>query len=34
MIPVPVLQDNYSYLIVPPDEAIAAVVDCVEVAPV
>ena len=34
VIPVPVLQDNYSYLIVPPDEAIAAVVDCVEVAPV
>ncbi|MFP6665646.1 MAG: hydroxyacylglutathione hydrolase [Deltaproteobacteria bacterium] len=29
--PVPVLQDNYSYLIMPEDEAIAAVVDCVEV---
>jgi hydroxyacylglutathione hydrolase len=34
VVPVPVLQDNYSYLIVPPDEKIAAVVDCVEVAPV
>ena len=34
VVAVPVLQDNYSYLIVPPDQQIAAVVDCVEVAPV
>jgi len=34
VVPVPVLQDNYSYLILPPDEKTAAVVDCVEVAPV
>jgi hydroxyacylglutathione hydrolase len=34
VVPVPVLQDNYSYLIIPEDEGIAAVVDCVEVEPV
>lgn len=34
VVPVPVLSDNYSYLIIPDDEPIAALVDCVEVAPV
>lgn len=31
---IPVLQDNYSYLIVDEDERVAAVVDCAEVEPV
>lgn len=34
VVPVPVLSDNYSYLIIPDDEPIAALVDCVEVEPV
>ena len=34
VVPVPVLQDNYSYLIVDEVERVAAVVDCAEVAPV
>ena len=34
VVPVPVLQDNYSYLILPPGEKVAAVVDCAEVPPV
>lgn len=34
VVPVPVLEDNYSYLIIPENEGIAAVVDCVEVEPV
>ena len=34
VVPVPVLQDNYSYLIIPENEGIAGVVDCVEVDPV
>ena len=34
VVAVPVLQDNYSYLIVDEDERVAAVVDCAEVEPV
>jgi hydroxyacylglutathione hydrolase len=34
VVPVPVLQDNYSYLIVDEAERVAAVVDCAEVEPV
>jgi len=34
VIPVPVLQDNYSYLVIDEDERVAAVVDCAEVDPV
>lgn len=34
VVPVPVLQDNYSYLIVDEAERVAAVVDCAEVQPV
>lgn len=34
VVPVPVLQDNYSYLIIDEDERVAAVVDCAEVDPV
>jgi hydroxyacylglutathione hydrolase len=34
VIPVPVLQDNYSYLVIDEDERVAAVVDCAEVTPV
>jgi hydroxyacylglutathione hydrolase len=34
VVPVPVLQDNYSYLIVDEAEQVAAIVDCAEVPPV
>jgi hydroxyacylglutathione hydrolase len=34
VIPVPVLQDNYSYLIIDEAEGVAGVVDCAEVPPV
>jgi len=34
VVPVPVLQDNYSYLIIDEDESVAAVVDVAEVEPV
>lgn len=34
VVAVPVLQDNYSYLIVDEDERVAAVVDCAEVEPI
>ncbi|HEY8516640.1 MAG TPA: hydroxyacylglutathione hydrolase [Candidatus Binatia bacterium] len=34
VVAVPVLQDNYSYLIIDEDERVAAVVDCAEVEPV
>jgi hydroxyacylglutathione hydrolase len=34
VVPVPVLQDNYSYLIIDEDESLAAVVDVAEVEPV
>jgi hydroxyacylglutathione hydrolase len=34
VVPVPVLQDNYSYLVIDEDERVAAVVDCAEVDPV
>jgi len=33
VVPVPVLQDNYSYLIIDESERVAAVVDCAEVGP-
>ncbi len=33
VVPVPVLHDNYSYLVVDETEAVAAVVDCAEVEP-
>lgn len=33
VVPVPVLHDNYSYLVIDESEAVAAVVDCAEVAP-
>lgn len=34
VVPVPVLQDNYSYLVIDETENVAAVVDCAEVEPV
>jgi hydroxyacylglutathione hydrolase len=34
VVPVPVLQDNYSYLVCDEDDRVAAVVDCAEVDPV
>lgn len=34
VVPVPVLQDNYSYLVIDETENVAAVVDCAEVDPV
>ncbi len=34
IVPVPVLQDNYSYLVIDEEERVAAVVDCAEAAPV
>jgi hydroxyacylglutathione hydrolase len=34
VVPVPVLQDNYSYLIIDESDRVAAVVDCAEVDPV
>ena len=33
VVPVPVLQDNYSYLIIDEEQSVAAVVDCAEVDP-